>query len=71
MKFFVEGRYFDCPVEAFTFASIQADRMKRSVEIRLEDKQGPYHGTAYPSNYVRSHLVRENSPLQLDAASAA
>jgi hypothetical protein len=32
-SFVVEGRYFDNPLWAFTFAGIQADRMDRPVEV--------------------------------------
>lgn len=60
-EFFVEGRYFPDTLLAFTFAGIQADRMNRPVEVHLnEPKFGtgrPWHCTAQPSNYVRSHLT--------------
>ena len=57
MKFFVEGRWFDDPLTAFTFAWIQADRMLRAVEVRLGGHTGSWHATAQPSNYVRGHSV--------------
>lgn len=59
MKFFVEGRYFPDPLQAFTFAQIQADRMDRSVEIRLGTAQGAYHGTAHPPGFMRQHTVKQ------------
>ena len=68
VKFFVEGRWFDDPLSAFTFAWIQADRMLRAVEIRLGGATGPWHGTAQPSNYVRSHKVADEvktAPMEL------
>lgn len=65
--FSVEGRYFPDAIQAFTFAQIQADRMKRPVEIRI---QGEWHGTAHPSNYVRSHLVKQPPAILPDAAVA-
>lgn len=78
MDFEVEGRYFENSLHAFTFAQIQADRMQRPVQVHLHDKydqplpvlkhKSSWHATAYPSNYVRSHLVRENSPLALGSA---
>lgn len=71
MSFSVEGRYFPNSLYAFTFAQIQADRMKRPVEvhtyIRGQDFRPPvtgrrsstYHATAQPSHFVRRHLVKE------------
>jgi len=67
-EFFVEGRYFPDPIQAFTFAQIQADRMGRSVEIRLEGKTGPYHGTAHPPNFMRAHTVKQPPGLIASAA---
>jgi hypothetical protein len=64
-EFFVEGRHFPNSLWAFTFAGIQADRMLRPVEVHIKSngyyKVGTdptWHATAYPSNFVRSHLVR-------------
>lgn len=69
----VEGRRFPNSLQAFTFAQIQADRMDRAVQVHNGDPNFSYmdhtwHATAYPSNFVRSHLVRENSPLALGSA---
>lgn len=68
--FAVEGRYFPDAIQGFTFASIQADRMKRPVEVFLQrappvagvtkQPSHAYHATAYPSDYVRRHLVKES-----------
>lgn len=76
--FSVEGRYFPNGLYAFTFASIQADRMDRPVEVHVDrtdqgqnqyyrPKQGKranptWHATAQPSNFVRRHLVKEGIP---------
>lgn len=70
MQFAVEGRYFTDAIQAFTFAQIQADRMKRAVEVFLQrapdtasNTKSPshsYHATAHPSNYVRRHFVTES-----------
>lgn len=59
MKFFVEGRYFNNTLWAFTFAQIQAARMGRPVEVRVEVADGPWHATAYPDNYKRAHVVKQ------------
>ena len=70
MKCFVEGRYFDDTLTAFTFAWIQADRMLRPVEVRLNVPGLPWHATAQPSNYVRSHKVTDEvktAPMELPA----
>ena len=70
MEFAVEGRYFPNPLYAFTFAQIQADRMERPVEVHIKAGQPTFvlrgkrahtwHATAHPSNFERSHLVRES-----------
>jgi hypothetical protein len=57
--FHVEGRYFADPLTAFTFASIQADRMDRPVEVQLNIPGRPMESVAHPSNFVRSHLVTQ------------
>lgn len=36
MDFAVEGRFFPNALWAFTFAQIQADRMKRPVEVHID-----------------------------------
>lgn len=69
MSFIVEGRYFPNSLQAFTFASIQADRMNRPVEVWVGDESRPrplsyfpsgWHATAQPSNFVRRHLVKQS-----------
>ncbi len=77
MNFVVEGRYFDDAIQAFTFAQIQATRMDRPVEVRLNVSQHtrPWHATAYPDGYERT-LVRaktapkRNPALELAVAAA-
>jgi hypothetical protein len=63
----VEGRHFPNTLYAFTFAGIQADRMDRPVEVRVN---GQWHATAHPESYVREHVYSENSPLGISAAAA-
>lgn len=68
-EFFVEGRYFENALYAFTFAGIQADRMDRAVEVHLAAQINmpavlnrnslTWHATAHPSHYARRHLVKE------------
>ena len=70
MQFAVEGRYFPDPIQGFTFAQIQADRMSRPVEVHTHTPgqrvwpggrcSHTYHATAYPSHFVRSHKVVES-----------
>jgi hypothetical protein len=64
MSFTVEGRSFPNSLHAFTFASIQADRMNRPVEVRVLHEEAKYlsdwHATAQPSNFVRRHLVKQS-----------
>lgn len=84
-EFWVEGRTFPDALQAFTFAEIQADRMQRPVHVHagkpqyeaqgrgfeVRGKGLNWHATAHPSYYVRSHLVRENSPQCNVAAEVA
>ena len=58
-NFHVEGRYFEDDLTAFTFASIQADRMERPVEVQLNIPTRPFVSRALPSNSVRRHLVTQ------------
>ena len=71
--FWVEGRYFENSLEAFTFAWIQADRMARPVSVYWNQVDSIYsnmwYATAQPSNYVRSHKVTsETAPMELHPA---
>lgn len=72
MEFQVEGRYFPDPLQAFTFAQIQADRMGRPVEVHIRDKydnlEASWHATAYPPNHVRAHIVKQPPGLIASAA---
>lgn len=71
MNFIVEGRYFPDSLQAFTFAWIQADRMLRAVEVHTNVPGRPWHATAQPSNYVRSHKVTsKTAPMELHPALA-
>jgi hypothetical protein len=61
--FVVEGRYFPNSLQAFTFAQIQADRMKRVVEVRHTTVPAwapMWYATAAPTGYRRRHLVMES-----------
>jgi hypothetical protein len=77
-EFFVEGRWFPDSLQAFTFAEIQADRMQRPVHVHygepnyaVSGKGFNWHATAYPSYYIRNHVVRENSPQRKVLAAEA
>lgn len=62
-EFSVEGRYFPNSLWAFTFASIQADRMDRPVSVHRNFGslyEPTWESTAQPSDFVRRHLVRES-----------
>lgn len=78
MDFEVEGRYFPNSLFAFTFAQIQADRMQRPVEVHVHDPydqplpvlkhKSTWHATAYPTGYIRSHVVKQPPGLLAAAA---
>ena len=63
-KFVVEGRYFINSLLAFTFASIQADRMNRPVEVHVD--LGPYRVGLQdiPGNVVTKSLSTWHATAQ-------
>jgi hypothetical protein len=74
-KFEVEGRFFPNSLQAFTFATIQADRMNRPVEVHVYDNthrlvrehfpkvlrhKSTWHATAHPPGVAAPRRIAAN-----------